>query len=193
MSEAHEAHRTSPFEPAEPALRVKGRASPPLLFGLAPRGVCRASRVATRAVGSYPTVSPLPSATGLRRTCRRFSCGLSSKHESHRRFIFCGTLREQSREHRPKPGLLTRSPGVTRRVAQRSRRLRRKLRCPDFPPATGLSAQQPAIVRPARQYPLYARAHCVAHSAGWWTPQAPASAQGGDPPVARSSSVFGGQ
>ena len=36
------------------------RGSSPLLFGLAPRGVCRASDVATGAVGSYPTVSPLP-------------------------------------------------------------------------------------------------------------------------------------
>jgi hypothetical protein len=34
--------------------------SSPLLFGLAPRGVCRASAVASGAVGSYPTVSPLP-------------------------------------------------------------------------------------------------------------------------------------
>ena len=31
------------------------------LFGLAPGGVCRAASVAGRAVGSYPTVSPLPS------------------------------------------------------------------------------------------------------------------------------------
>ena len=30
------------------------------LFGLAPGGVCRAASVAGRAVGSYPTVSPLP-------------------------------------------------------------------------------------------------------------------------------------
>jgi hypothetical protein len=37
-----------------------GRASPPLLFGLAPRGVFRAPDVAIRAVGSYPTFSPLP-------------------------------------------------------------------------------------------------------------------------------------
>ena len=36
------------------------RAGSPLLFGLAPRGVFRASPVARRAVGSYPTFSPLP-------------------------------------------------------------------------------------------------------------------------------------
>src|ERR1700683_359286 len=40
---------------------LAGRASPPLLFDLAPRGVCHASRVTARAVGSYPTFSPLPS------------------------------------------------------------------------------------------------------------------------------------
>jgi len=39
-----------------------GRAGPPLLFGLAPRGVFRAPSVTTRAVGSYPTFSPLPCA-----------------------------------------------------------------------------------------------------------------------------------
>ncbi len=33
----------------------------PSLFGLAPGGVCRATPVARRAVGSYPTLSPLPS------------------------------------------------------------------------------------------------------------------------------------
>jgi hypothetical protein len=32
----------------------------PSLFGLAPGGVCRAAPVASRAVGSYPTLSPLP-------------------------------------------------------------------------------------------------------------------------------------
>jgi len=43
------------------APRLAGRAGPPLLFGLAPRGVYRAANIAARAVGSYPTVSPLPS------------------------------------------------------------------------------------------------------------------------------------
>ena len=43
------------------ALTLTGRAGPPLLFGLAPRGVYRAADIAARAVGSYPTVSPLPS------------------------------------------------------------------------------------------------------------------------------------
>jgi hypothetical protein len=40
--------------------RSASRAGSPLLFGLAPRGVFRASGVTTGAVGSYPTFSPLP-------------------------------------------------------------------------------------------------------------------------------------
>ncbi len=36
----------------------------PPLFGLAPGGVCRAASVAGRAVGSYPTLSPLPRKRG---------------------------------------------------------------------------------------------------------------------------------
>src|ERR1700735_2550083 len=39
---------------------LTGRAGPPLLFGLAPRGACRAADIAACAVGSYPTFSPLP-------------------------------------------------------------------------------------------------------------------------------------
>ena len=34
------------------------------IFGLAPTGVCRAALVAGSAVGSYPTVSPLPPEDG---------------------------------------------------------------------------------------------------------------------------------
>src|SRR5271170_4425906 len=41
---------------------LTGRASPPLLFGLAPRGVFRAPGITTGTVGSYPTFSPLPNA-----------------------------------------------------------------------------------------------------------------------------------
>ena len=39
----------------------------PPLFGLAPGGVCRAASVAGRAVGSYPTVSPLPDGFAARK------------------------------------------------------------------------------------------------------------------------------
>ena len=45
--------------------RSSSRAGSPLLFGLAPRGVFLASPVARRAVGSYPTVSPLPAKVHL--------------------------------------------------------------------------------------------------------------------------------
>ena len=43
------------------------RASSPLLFGLAPRGVFRAPNIAVKAVGSYPTFSPLPAIRANRR------------------------------------------------------------------------------------------------------------------------------
>ena len=37
-----------------------GRAIPDSLFGLAPNGVYRAPSITLGAVGSYPTISPLP-------------------------------------------------------------------------------------------------------------------------------------
>jgi len=56
-----------------------GRAKSPL-FGLAPGGVCRAPRVATRAVRSYRTVSPLPVPAFAEATA------------GHRRSVLCGTF-----------------------------------------------------------------------------------------------------
>jgi hypothetical protein len=58
------------------------RTAPPPLFGLAPRGVCPAGRIAPSAVRSYRTFSPLPVA---------------------RRYIFCGTFRKKHLEVNP-PG-----------------------------------------------------------------------------------------
>ena len=52
------------------------RAGSPLLFGLAPRGVFRAPGVATGAVGSYPTFSPLPNDACISKTSRRFPCAM---------------------------------------------------------------------------------------------------------------------
>src|SRR5439155_2271192 len=52
------------------------RAGSPLLFGLAPRGVFRASGVTTGAVGSYPTFSPLPNVACIAKTSRRFPCAM---------------------------------------------------------------------------------------------------------------------
>ena len=57
----------------------EGCPSMPSLFGLAPGVVCRAAPVARRAVGSYPTLSPLPR-------------HLRPKSRPSRRFAFCGTF-----------------------------------------------------------------------------------------------------
>jgi len=42
------------------------------LFGLAPGGVCLATHVAMRAVGSYPTLSPLPAGSRRYPLCGTF-------------------------------------------------------------------------------------------------------------------------
>ena len=66
--------------------RIFGGEAPPAmaarsLFGIAPGGACRAGSVARPAVGSYPTVSPLPGASRWRTL--RYSG----------RFDFCGAVR----------------------------------------------------------------------------------------------------
>ena len=73
-----------------------GWASPPLLFGLAPRGVFRAPDVATRAVGSYSTFSPLPNALDRTRPVSGFAKNLPQRCKHHRRSIFCGTFRSRA-------------------------------------------------------------------------------------------------
>jgi len=128
--------------------------SSPLLFGLAPRGVCRASDVAIGAVSSYPTVSPLPGTIAfcnpLSRLAFRPAEGFPSA--GHRgactgRFVFCGTVR--SRKPRLAFACCTKSrpPGVTRRVALWTRA---------FPPRTtvsGLSSRLAFFRRPAQRSP----------------------------------------
>src|SRR5271155_4803588 len=96
------------------------RASSPLLFGLAPRGVFRAPDVAIGAVGSYPTFSPLPESAREAKTSRRFTCAISPCG-ANRRFKFLW--------HYPSPAYAStvsyavraacklERPGVTRRVA----------------------------------------------------------------------------
>jgi hypothetical protein len=64
-----------------------GRAAPPPLFGLAPRGVFNAGGITPAAVRSYRTISPLP-------------------HLAARRYIFCGTFRRTLRFPRPLAGTL---------------------------------------------------------------------------------------
>jgi len=113
-----------------------GWASPPLLFDLAPRGVFRAPDVATRAVGSYPTFSPLPNVPTVRgapqvlpAACRRGSSvtgGLFSVALSVAALQTCLRMPQ------------TQPPGVTRRVAlhpERQPMAASRLWSPDFPPA----------------------------------------------------------
>ena len=57
--------------------RSTSRAGSPLLFGLAPRGVFRASGVTTGAVGSYPTFSPLPNVARILASLR-FPCAAAT-------------------------------------------------------------------------------------------------------------------
>ena len=123
-----------------------GRASPPLLFGLAPRGVCRAVSIARDAVGSYPTFSPLPS-TMAREDLPEVFLGRVAEARSHRRYILCGTFRSRLLQHPDKSGRrIRRPPGVTRRVA---------LQSPDFPPAVA-SCDAPASDHPScPPTPLY--------------------------------------
>ncbi len=59
------------------ALEHRAQAPMPSLFGLAPGGVYRAATVTGRAVGSYPTLSPLPA-------------GIAGDTDG--RFAFCGTF-----------------------------------------------------------------------------------------------------
>ena len=68
------------------------RASSPLLFGLAPRGVFRALAIASEAVGSYPTFSPLPTVRALRDVSQVLPARCH-RAALRRRFIFCGTIR----------------------------------------------------------------------------------------------------
>ena len=94
------------------------RASSPLLFGLAPRGVFRASCVATRAVGSYPTFSPLPNETSCSKTSRRFTCGMPPHCFAGGIFSVALSV-NGSASTRQSLCYPNRSPGVTRRVALR--------------------------------------------------------------------------
>ena len=133
-----------------------GWASPPLLFGLAPRGVFRAPDVAIRAVGSYPTFSPLPNALrrnrqgcGFPQTCRRgdsITGGL----------IFCGTFRSRRK--------ILRNCQWQLRKALATTPWRYQARCPvvrhscelrtmgvrTFLPCVSLARNTPAIIRLTR-------------------------------------------
>ena len=59
----------------QPGPRGQGRPVMRSLFGIAPGGACRAGPVARPAVGSYPTVSPLPRVIRERIAGRSVFCG----------------------------------------------------------------------------------------------------------------------
>jgi hypothetical protein len=96
-----------------------GRAGPPLLFDLAPRGVFRAPNVAIRAVGSYPTFSPLPNALDRRRRAQGFAWGLPPRSK-----LTGGLFSVALSVAAPRTALArsfdAQPPGVTRRAALRS-------------------------------------------------------------------------
>jgi hypothetical protein len=105
---------------------VTGRTSPPLLFGLAPRGVYRAPDVTIGAVGSYPTVSPLPNASHDWGAAQGSASGCSQVGSAGGLLSVALSVAEPSR---------ARLPGVTRRAV---------LRSPDFPPIPQKRDQRPS-------------------------------------------------
>ena len=133
-----------------------GWASPPLLFGLAPRRVFRAPDVATRAVGSYPTFSPLPNALHRNRQVLGFAADPPPRCKTHRRFIFCGTFR-------------SRVSGARFRASRGATPWRYQARCPavagscefattgvrTFLPSAPLARNKPEITRLIRCCRLY--------------------------------------
>ena len=75
----------------------------PSLFGLAPCGVCHASRITARPVRSYRTFSPLPQLQlkGSATACACFALApgssrtaLTVRSPGRRRYILCGTFRK---------------------------------------------------------------------------------------------------
>ena len=114
------------------------RASSPLLFGLAPRGVCHARDITAEAVGSYPTFSPLPTSrtvedvpkvflraiTGLRAAGGIVSVALSVT-QPHRAGLNPAPHAE-ARNSALRQSLRGRPPGVTRRIALHPQALRPK-------------------------------------------------------------------
>jgi hypothetical protein len=139
--------------------RSMSRASSPLLFGLAPRGVFRALAIASEAVGSYPTFSPLPTVRALRDVSQVLPARCH-RAALRRRFNFLW--------HYPWLRFVAKPPGVTRRVALSRVLANKSSAMPQdgvrtFLPLLRLAAQQPAITRPARwfKYTLQVRVCCA--------------------------------
>ena len=66
-----------------PRVPLSRRAVSHRLFGLAPTGVCRATAVTSGAVGSYPTVSPLPRRSLATAVCFLLHCPSCTTHAVH--------------------------------------------------------------------------------------------------------------
>jgi len=96
----------------------------PCLFGLAPCGVYRAATVTSRAVGSYPTLSPLPQAACM---------DMPLAEQAQQPEAVCFLL------HWPYLRLETQAPDVIRHTA---------LRSSDFPPPPDGKPREAAIIRP---------------------------------------------
>jgi hypothetical protein len=107
------------------------RAGSPLLFGLAPRGVFHASGVAARAVGSYPTFSPLPK-LAIRRRPAGLPAGCHRKEPGG--LSFCGTFRGRIEPRR----IPARSQTFPWRYQARRPNSCIPGRCPDFPPVCAI-------------------------------------------------------
>ena len=112
------------------------RASSPLLFGLAPRGVCHAPGITAGAVGSYPTFSPLPALRTIGRCPGGFPPGYH-RVTRRRRYRLCGTIRDAA--------VSSHAPWRYQAHCPFSARAEW---CPDFPPTRPARAFQ-ASDRPA--------------------------------------------
>ncbi len=109
-------------------------ASSALLFGLAPRGVCRAGNITVTAVGSYPTFSPLPSSRSMRRHPEGFPPGYH-RDTLRWRYFLCGTIRDAALSNRIPWRYQARRPNFACVVASLSTgTLSLTKWCPDFPP-----------------------------------------------------------
>jgi len=143
-------------------LRSASRAGSPLLFGLAPRGVFRASDVATRAVGSYPTFSPLPNETSIAKASRRFTCAMPPSCPAGGLFSVAlsvnrSAIRGEPRINRAAPQALPGALPICPEGAQSTRRVirHRLLRAYDdgvrtFLPSSRLATTRPTITRLTR-------------------------------------------
>lgn len=106
------------------------------LFGLAPDDAYRAGDVATTAVGSYPTLSPLPDPEDVR-------------HPDHRRFAFCGAgvgLLRLGITQRPALGVRTFLPMLGHRAIIRPSHPRRSSIEEDRPHGKALIAPGPPFL-----------------------------------------------